>query len=114
LASLSSFVSAAGIALIPSNRGPFAKSRGEAEAKRIQLQMEYNAEPPFNAGPPEKRGLGNPRQLDQNASKTSHFGLSSPVFWFVAVLIARSQPVSPQPLTFEVIQRTGEQNETQL
>ncbi|MGD0015357.1 MAG: DJ-1/PfpI family protein [Bryobacteraceae bacterium] len=30
--------------------------RGEAEAKRIQLQMEYDPEPPFDAGSPESAG----------------------------------------------------------
>ena len=30
--------------------------RGEAEARRIQLEIEYNPQPPFNAGTPETAG----------------------------------------------------------
>jgi cyclohexyl-isocyanide hydratase len=33
-----------------------AMLRGEAEAKRIQLQMEYDPDPPFQAGSPESAG----------------------------------------------------------
>jgi len=33
-----------------------AKLRGEAEAKQIQLQMEYDPDPPFQAGSPESAG----------------------------------------------------------
>jgi cyclohexyl-isocyanide hydratase len=30
--------------------------RGDREARRIQLQIEYNPAPPFNAGSPESAG----------------------------------------------------------
>lgn len=31
--------------------------RGDQEAKRIQLQLEYNPAPPFDAGSPESAGM---------------------------------------------------------
>jgi len=43
--------------------------RGDEEARRIQLQLEYNPEPPFDAGSPERAGTEIEQVVRQRAAQ---------------------------------------------
>lgn len=45
--------------------------RGEAHAKLVQLSLEYDPAPPFDAGSPERAGEGLVAAFQQRASKTA-------------------------------------------